>query len=566
MFKKFLAALLISFSVLSTAAFAENVPYDDVPSAAPYFYAVEYLRRNDVVKDTTRFFKPDQLISKAEFIKYLVLINSDNFKPAKNIKLPYKDTRNNAAYAPYIYEAIQLGILDERKLKLRPYEKLSIFEALELLFHSKSIPIPKTYNGIVRYTDVEKNKRVQPLVMRALEFDIVRPERDDYFGIYRKINRATAAEMIYRMDLVNLEPPTLNTQNIDRFDPGLQKFITAWQLIQSTYLKRDELDSAKLSDAALKALVLEIDDPYAAYLTPKESESFVINLQGELEGIGAFISEEKGEITIVSPIKNTPAERVGLKPGDIIHKIDGTSTEGMSLNEAVSRIKGPRGTTVILTIRRNDRVIDFSIVREHIVVKAVEWETVGNGSIMHIKITQFNQNADAEFLNAITAVQADPNIKGVILDVRTNPGGLLGVTVNMLKRVLPPKAVVVSVQYNFFTYKEFTGTNGGELSEYPMVVLINKGSASASEILAGAIKDHEVGTVVGETSFGKGTVQEVNTFSDTSTLKLTVANWLTPSGHSIQDNGIEPDVKVVATNGSRDNQLDKAIQILRTKF
>lgn len=557
MIKKLLIAILISISVLNTGVLA----FDDIKSDSPYFYAVEYLRRNDVYPNS-KLFKPETLINKATFIKYLVKLNNPEFKIGKKVNLPYKDTNNNAWYAPYLNEAIQLGIISENKVKIEPYKKLSLIDACELLFHSQSIPIPKKYIGTVPYKDVARNKRSTALIMRSLEFDLFEPQKTDYVGIYKKINRADAVKMIYRMDLVNLTSPGQSSGS--SYDPKLQKFISAWEIINSGYVNKDEINQTDLSDAAINAMVEELDDPYSAYLDEKKNSAFSDDLDGKIEGIGAHISENKdGGVIVIAPIKGSPAEKSGILAGDVIIKADEHDLKDLTLYEAVNFIKGPKGTPVELTIKRGSITKIITVIRDEIIIHATEYEMLENESILHMKMFQFSQNAHKEFKEIVEIIQNNKEIKGLIIDLRDNPGGLLDSSVNILGHLLKPESAVVSIKYNYFKYTQYA-KGGGELNGFPIVALINKGSASASEIVAGALKDYGLATIVGETSFGKGTVQEVNYFNDNSSLKVTVAKWLTPLNHSIQDNGITPDVKVVQPTGStKDVQLDRGIVELK---
>jgi len=226
-FKGTIIGLLISITLFNTTAFA----YDDVSSSESYYYSVEYLRRNDVFPET-KLFKPETIVSRAEFVKYLVLLNSPEFKVGKSVKLPFEDTRDNAWYAPYLQEAIKLGILDENDKKVYPYNKLTVLEAIELLFHSKSIPIPKKHIGPISYKDVKNNKQSQALVMRAMYLGVIQPERSDYFGIYKRVTRSMAADMIFNMDMVNLRAPQSSTPSVGSLDSDLQKIINTWQIIR----------------------------------------------------------------------------------------------------------------------------------------------------------------------------------------------------------------------------------------------------------------------------------------------------------------------------------------------
>lgn len=554
--KRFLAAILISLSVLSVSTFA----YDDIPAGYPYYYGIEYLRRNDVFQ-SSKLFRPDVIISRAEFIKYLVLLNSPKFKPAKNIKLPFTDTNDSSWYAPYFDEAIKFGILTGDKKAVYPNKKIIVSEAVQLIFNSKSIPIPRKYVGQIPYKDVEKSKDLSALMMRAIELGVVTPEKPDYLGMVSKITRAKAAQMIYKMDLVDLRDPLyLNTPT---YDATIKKVMDAWSLISSDYVDKDTIDTNKVSDATIKAMVDSLGDPYSVYMDAVTNQNFSDELGGKFEGIGAYIGlDAKNNIAIISAMKDLPAYKAGVKSGDVIKKVDDFSSEGATLNDIVSRIKGPKGTVVKLTLERDGQIIEISVTRDMINVASIEYKVVGNNDIMHIRVISFGQTTLSDFEDVVDIIRGNPKIKGIILDMRDNPGGFLDTAVGILNDLLPINSVAVKIQYSGFTLDQVT-VKDGIFKDFPLVVLVNKGSASASEIVAGALQDYGRAKIIGETTFGKGTVQEVNYFPDDSSLKLTVAKWLTPNGNSIQKNGIKPDIEIAQGSiPDMDLQLDKAKQEL----
>ena len=560
--KNLTIGLIVSILIFNTTALA----YDDVSSDSPYYYSVEYLRRKEVILETKKF-QPNLIITKAEFIKYLVLLNNPKYEPAEKINLPFSDTMNNAWYAPYFQEAIELGIIDENSSKIYPYKQLAVVEAVELLFNSKSIPKPRKYVGVIQYNDVKQNKDIQGIMMRAEELSVVMPERVDYFGVYKKVSRIMAADMIFKMDMVSLKDPNQGSKSVKSTNPGLQKIISSWNLINSNFVDQTKIDQEKLSDNAIRALVKTLDDPYSSYMDKTENNIFLDDLDGQFEGIGAYVElNDKGQIVIVAPIKDSPAEKAGVKASDIIKKVDDFDTSGKTLYETVNRIKGKKGTKVKLTLERNGQNIVIEVTRGLINVKSLEYETVGNGDIMYVRVINFNETAATDFNNVVDIITKDTKIKGVILDFRNNPGGLLNVAISMLNRILPKGSTAVQIKYNFFNISQNTIGNG-ELSKYPMTVLVDKGSASASEIVAGAIQDYDIGKIIGVTTFGKGTVQEVDYFTDRSALKLTVAKWLTPKGNSIQSNGVKPDIEVIKATGSTvDNQLERAISEVNSQI
>jgi len=563
MLKRIITLTLAIFTVLAIAPVQLASAYQDVLQGSTYYYPVDYLRRNDVFKDT-EFFYPDILISRAEFIKYLVILNSPDFRPSSTAILPFEDTRSSAWYASYFKEAIKMGILDDRAKKAEPDKKLSLIDALTLLFHSQSIPIPNVYHGLIPYTDVARNTQAAPLIMRAMSLNIIYPQRSDYVGIYQRVNRAQAANMIYKMDLVTLGSAYSNSlPHVSNNTAELDKIISVWELIETSYLNRTGIDKAEIADNVLKNLVLQLDDPYSTYMNSDENRNFQDSLDGEIEGIGAVIGfNEDDQITIISPIKDSPADKIGLMPKDVIIDVDDQDVAGMSLEDIVGLIKGPRGTTVKLRVKRSTGYKTFTIERALIEIPSVEYELINGGSIIHLMMSQFNYNAGIEFGNAVSDITSNPSIKGLILDLRGNPGGLLDECLRILGYFIKSQEELVTIHYSDYT-QVLLGRGDAELNAFPIVVLIDGGSASASEIVAGALQDYGLAPIIGETSFGKGTVQEMNYFIDNSSLKLTVAKWLTPKRQEIQGNGIVPDIKIADNlNTEADEQLDRAIQEL----
>lgn len=565
--KKIFIAFLITLILGSGVAWG----YQDVPENSPYFYAVEFLRRAEVISDKTTTFKPDLVITRAEFIRYLVDLNNRDFNPKSTAKLPFKDTRDTAWYASYFEEAINLGILSDRETEVRPYAKLRLHEAVELLFHSRSIPIPKRKVGTSIFKDAERNPKLAALMLRAFEMELFEPTKNDFMGTYRPVTKGEAAQLIYQMEIATLNTPIPGNQQTfkkaEEQDFKLNKILTAWKLLHKNFVDPEKLNASKLSDEAIRAMMKLLDDPYSVYLDEVENASFSDDLDGQIEGIGAMVGfNETKEITIITPLADSPAERAGLKSGDIIRLVDGVDLKGMSLEKAVSLIKGPKGTAVVIQIEREGVRRDFSIVRDVIQIKSLEYKTKEDGRVMVVHLLQFSQNAPAEFAAVMKTIQETPAIQGLVLDLRDNPGGLLDVAIRILNHFLKREVVAVKIKYNNFSFTQHA-TGGGEMEDFPMVVLINKGSASASEIVAGALKDYKIAPVIGEKSFGKGTVQELNQFKDNSSLKLTVAKWLTPLGHDIQGNGITPDIPIPSpTNGDKtqDPQLERALEELRT--
>lgn len=344
-------------------------------------------------------------------------------------------------------------------------------------------------------------------------------------------------------------------------------FWKTWDLIQTRYVDKDKLDTQELVYGALDGLVKSVGDPYTVFLRPKESQSFAQEIQGTFGGIGIEIGLRDNALTVIAPIKGTPAEKSGILAGDKILKIGDKSTEGIKINEAVELIRGPKGTPVRLTINRESFSTskEITIFRDTIRIPTVSWKLIDNNTA-YVQLFVFNRNVDADFKKIAREI-VNSKADRIILDLRNNPGGLLDSSVNIAAYFLEPNQLVTEERFSDGKVDEFRTPANGQLKNYPIAIVINKGSASASEILAGAIKDNRGVTIVGEKSFGKGSVQEVDELPGRASVKITIAKWFTPKGVSINDSGIEPDIEVKKTeediNADRDPQLDKALEIVK---
>ena len=366
--------------------------------------------------------------------------------------------------------------------------------------------------------------------------------------------------------------------NLDIGKPKDADFSLFWQVyndLQAKYVDKSKLDADKILYGAIAGMVNSTGDPYTVFFEPTISKKFQEEISGSFGGVGIEIGKRNDILTVISPIKDTPAYKAGIKAGDKIIKIDAKPTADLSIEEAVNMIRGKKGTKVILTINNGDTK-DVELTRDTIKVPTIDWKLVEkNGkNIAYMQIFSFNQTVDSEFKKAAEEILKS-DADAIVLDLRNNPGGLLDSAINLAGWFLDKGKLVVSEEFGNGTRNEFKSSGNGALKSYPTVILINGGSASASEILAGALHDNRGVKLVGVKTFGKGSVQQLEKYSDGSSLKVTIAKWLTPDGISISDKGIEPDVEVkiseedlkeegkieIGTPG-KDPQLDKALDLL----
>lgn len=355
------------------------------------------------------------------------------------------------------------------------------------------------------------------------------------------------------------------------FTPQQLAIIKQTKLALETYQvdgdKKGKVDDTKMYYGAMKGIVESVGDPYTRFVEPKMLEEENLEMEGEYGGLGIYITNRDGRTIVIAPIEDTPADKVGLKPLDEIVKVEDKTVVGMQSDEVVKLLRGPAGKAVKIWVRRkgSDKLLPFTIVREIIKIKTVRLEMVGN--VAYIKINQFNMKTDNELENAIKTAKGK-KARGVLLDLRNNPGGLLDSCVKVTSQFISDK-VVVSMKGRFDKANEVMYSDGGRATDLPVVALVNEGSASAAEILAGALKDHGRGTIVGMKTFGKGSVQSLFNLPDNSGIYITIARYATPSGFILDHKGLEPNVKQggeINKDKKLDKQFQKGLNILRQEI
>jgi len=375
-----------------------------------------------------------------------------------------------------------------------------------------------------------------------------------------------------------ITPISNNSKNID-----FAMFWKVWDTIEKKYVDKKKVDPKKMYYGAIKGLVASVEDPYTFFLPPVENKQSKQGLEGKFEGIGAQLGMKEGRVVVIAPLKGSPAEKAGILAGDIIVKVDNEQVSSMQLTQVVSKVRGDKGTKVHLTLGRADKQIEVDVVRDTITVESVEIKldehlsacTTACDKVAYLKLNQFGDNTVDEWERKVAQIKAQwdsGEVKGLVLDLRGNPGGYLESSVYLAGEFLDQNKLVVKQESTSYENRDYYVTRKGSLLDIPMSVLIDGGSASAAEILSGALRDYKRAQLVGEKSFGKGSVQEAIDLGDGMGLHVTVAKWVLPKGDWINGKGIEPDVTVknVVPDGntmSRENdaQLDKAIQIILGK-
>jgi carboxyl-terminal processing protease len=347
-------------------------------------------------------------------------------------------------------------------------------------------------------------------------------------------------------------------KKIDLFSEVLEK-------ISEEYV--DDVDQSKSMDAAINGLLQSLD-PYSAYMTPESFDSMQTETSGEFGGLGIEVGMEAGVVKVISPIDNTPASKAGLKAGDYIVKINNTQVQGKSLMEAVDLMRGPVGSPIEITIRRRGekKALTFKIIREVIEVQSVKSKIIEN--IGYIRLTQFNQNSSSQIKSKLKKLNKEDKVKSFILDLRNNPGGLLSQAIKISDFFLDNGEIVSTKSRKSSENRKWFAKKGDFINGKTLVVLINYGSASASEIVAGALKDHKRAIIIGENSYGKGSVQSIIPLRNKGAIRLTISKYYLPSGQSISDVGVTPDILVAEESKEfkidteTDNQLNFALKLL----
>lgn len=377
------------------------------------------------------------------------------------------------------------------------------------------------------------------------------------FGAYLFGYTAGHADLEFKKGFI---PQIKNIELGKPQDIDFSLFWDVWNKLQEKYL--GDVNQWKMFYGAISGMVSGLGDPYTAFLDPEQSKKFLEEIKGEFEGVGIELALKNNKLTVVSPLENSPAKAAGIRAGDIIEKIDGKDAGAMTIDEAIEAIRGKKGTEVVLTISRDNKSLEFKLKRTLIQIKSVRWEM--KGDIAYLKVSQFIEDTSRASQKAASEILTKKP-KGIILDLRDNPGGYLDAAID-LASLFVKEGVIVYEEEKGGKREELKTTGNAKLAELPLVVLINNGSASGSEIVAGAIQDKKRGILIGEKTFGKGTVQSFEELKDGATLRITVAKWLTPNGRAINEQGLLPDIEVKMTdedvNAGRDPQLERAIREL----
>ncbi len=532
-------------------------------------------------------FKPNALVSKAEFLK--MLFNHVGYQPREGFyETPFTDVGSGYWFAPYVKKALEMDLIRVNKdwpvfLGASPVERI---EGLKMLMPLEGIPTPYTDETATIFNDISPDYEYFRIVKGAEKSGIFVEEENPVFFPGGLLTRGDVAELLYKTAKYKEENPDViaPTIEIDLSDPAFiveesqqdllsnekfPVFVSVWNKINDQYLYKENLDDDQLIYGAIDGMVDSLDDPYSLFQEPELADDMWDTLEGNYEGIGTVIDTYDEQFIIIGVINDSPADNAGVKAGDLIVSIDGKTFNTNEIDKMIDAIKGPAGTSVELKIDRDSKIITFDINREKITLDTVLLEanaTEVPSSLGYIAIYQFTDSTTAEFDTILTETMAnDP--KGLIIDLRDNPGGYVDSALDILGYFFKKGETVAKLKIADQYFNE-ESPGAGTLKDMPVVVLVNENTASAAEIVAAALQEKKSATLIGQQTYGKGTVQEVNIYTDGSLLKLSIAKWLTADGNDIDHLGIKPTIEVVATKddaiGKTDTQLQKAIDELES--
>ncbi len=431
-------------------------------------------------------------------------------------------------------------------------------EVLELL---TALTDKHESSDISGFKDVKTDAQ-KKAVMNAVALKWMVPQSATLFGLTQPLTGIEALSVLQAAS--STVPVKVHSITVPRSLPSSgdlphQDLLDAvYALIKRDYIHADTIDTNEAAYRAIEGMVQSLNDPYSTFFRPANADDFQSQIKGEISGIGAQVEDKAGIITVVSPIPGSPADRAGIRAGDEILEAGGVVLKGLGVDKAVSHIRGQRGTTVLLKLRRGGIEMDVTVTRD--TISLPEIQTSWQGDIAVVQLVQFGETTVKRIRSVFTDISAE-NPRGIVLDLRNNGGGLLTAADIVMSNFVPRGTVVAKVKSRSNVMEEKTEDEPTVQASTKLVVLVNKGSASASEIVAGALQDWKRATIVGAVTFGKGTVQEIIGFRTGEALKLTIAEWLTPLGRHIDKVGVVPDVIVDSEN--RDEQLRKALDILR---
>lgn len=551
MTKKILIATLTFFIGIHT-----SFAFEDIKNTG----TITRLLEKEVIKEND-YFSPEEVCTRETFITW-ALKNIGEDVTGENIAEPFADVKRQDSARPFIGRAWQMGVIDTNIL-FKPKDPIAKIDALRIALYLEGVAIPRGGFTLTKeFDDIPKTAINKGVLWKSMDMRIARTESTTHFGTYDEMTRIECAKIIDAISLNRRAEQVIYDVNTSPDKPKEEIFDEVWDILKSEYLRSEGIDSEQMMEEAIKGTVNSLEDPYTVYFDDEETSNFLTGVGMVTQyGIGAQVGyNEEGQVIIVKPLKGSVSEEAGLRPGDIFIEVDGVNVSkgDMSLEEVVSLIKGKKGSIVEVKMQRGESFLNKKIVRSPIEMKSTfsrKW-----GDYLLIQIDFFGDDTVEIFRKAVKENESLAK-NGIILDLRNNPGGFMDTATDLLGHLLPDGSIGVRTKSRDMGHKEYL-KGPADMTEYPLVILVNEYSASASEIVAGAIQDYKRGAVLGQQTYGKGTAQQLMQFYDGSSLKVTFAEWLTPQARAIDGVGITPDY-IFDTIEKDTESYDFAARIIR---
>lgn len=576
-------AFITVFLLIPVVAHAN---FSDVKVGDPNYDEINYLKDAGVIKgydDGT--FRPDAEITRAELVKLVLLNVGYDASDSVVRETKFTDVPSESWFAPYVAKGLEIQAISINPSVplFYPFAPITKIEALKMIMPIEGIPTPFVEDETPTvFRDVSVNSPYAYIVRAAERAGLFANEFGTRLYPFKNLTRGEAAGLLYRASLYNESAQSgaiiPDSSDVDIYfsqsdadlvnNPKFPIFLDIWERINEVYVDKDNLDQDDLILSAISGMVDSLGDPYSVFEKPADSKQIQDALSGNFEGIGVVMDVIDGNITVVSLLSGSPAEKAGIVGGDIIKSVNGKFVKNMEVDEAIDLIKGPAGTKVKIGVLRDGKQFNYTITREKLTLDSVSSSGYVSSvkipsDIGYISIYQFIDTTGVEFDDVYSKVMAK-NPKGLILDLRNNPGGYLTTAYDVLGYFVEKGQDMLILKSGSETVAQVSYGSADFLkAKIPLIVLVNDGTASAAEVIAGAIKDYKIGKLLGEKTYGKGTVQEVTVYSDESFFKLSIAHWVTPLGNDINKVGFTPDIIVESTandkSGKTDTQLERAI-------
>lgn len=563
--KIILIAICAFITTIGNPNFA-NAAFTDVSTSNKYYKGISYLELQGAL-DAAENFRPKDKLKKAEFFKILFELfgeNGSNLTVSGN----FKDVPEGSWFAPYVELGLKYGLVNTKQNKFEPESNLSKIQTLEYLFKMYGVAVAKIDKSSRTdlFKDVTGNHTYYSLIKKAIDLEILEKNTTKLLEPYSPITRGEFSDLLFKFDQWYTNESGSKTGEIS----GILKsdiFSDVWdRILKNFYLTQNaEIDEDVLFQAAVKGMLESLDDPYTTFITGNASNQFVTNLTGNFQGIGVYLvqDEKTGKVYVTDFVNNSHAYELGMKVGDIIEEVEEVEISQLAYEEIISRIKGPAGTTVKIKIRRGTQTQTFNVERRALSL-TLESAEVLDEDIWYLDINLFSSTSFVDVKKLLDELKSEePYPEGIVIDLRSNSGGYLNSAISIAGHFIPNSKPIVQLDYGYYK-EEIINSGVGEYYGIPLFVLIDQYSASASEILAAALQEEGDATLIGKTTFGKGTAQQLVQYWDGSILKLTIAQWLTPSGATIEDVGVTPDITVNGKSKNTDLWLQQVYEELRS--